>query len=142
DERVKSGPRNRSTIRRVEVRALDLHPSGRAGSSTRRCSGQRKEDRSAFPDCALEPHASAVGLDDAFDNWEAEPRSAWVDLPLLRVALEEMRKRSRVDPAASVRDQNRTSPSWGFAPIVMLPPRGVNRTALPTRFSSTWTSRS
>ena len=35
------------------------------GSSTRRRSGHRKEDRTAFPDRALDPHAPAVGLDEA-----------------------------------------------------------------------------
>src|SRR5215813_3778946 len=84
---------------------LDLCATGRAGSSThRRRSWQGKEDRSAFPDRALDPHASAVGLDDASNDREAEPRSASVDFPLRRLAVEEMWKRSCVYPAAGVRD--------------------------------------
>src|SRR5262245_49348508 len=69
-----------------------------------RRSGQRKENRTAFPDRALDPNASAVGLDDAFDEREAQPRSASVDCSVCRVGVENMRKRSRLDPAAGVRD--------------------------------------
>ena len=107
----------------------------------------------AEPDAhlALDADRPAVGLDDAARDRQAQPgarlRAGVVGVDLVE-ALEDRRELLLRDPAPGVGDREAhpllgaREPAGRVTATVTVPPAGVNFTALPTRLTTAWVTRS